>query len=356
MSGLASGRAHVNGRVRREDGRGHHLLSPVIGRAVIRWHMPGGMPIVLTSGASTAGLGAGPWRAVRFRILGPLEIEGWCGRVELRRQKQKALLIALLLRAGEVVSLDQLIEDLWGESSPRHALGSLQNLVSELRKGLGPGLLRTRAPGYLLEVDPHLVDAHRFVRLVDSARAAERAAERAEVLRAALSLWRGRALVDVAFEPFADGAAARLESARHDAWEELIDAELELGRHHAVVAEVESLVAEQPFRERPRRQLMLALYRAGRQADALAAFREARKLLREELGLEPSPTLRSLHKAILRQSPALDLPAPGGGALVASFERRVSGLDNGHMHNLDPSAHERAVTGQTEMIAIDAAP
>jgi DNA-binding SARP family transcriptional activator len=271
--------------------------------------------MVLTSGTST-GPGAGPWRAVRFRILGPLEIEGLCGRVELRRKKQKALLVALLLRGGEVVSSDQLIEDLWGESPPRHALASLQNLVSELRKRLGPALLRTRAPGYMLELDPHLVDAHRFVRLVDSARAAERAAERAEALRRALALWRGRALVDVAFEPFADQAAARLEATRQDAREELIDAELQLGRHHAVVAEIESLIAEQPFRERPRSQLMLALYRAGRQADALAAFREARRFLHEELGLEPSPTLRSLHQAILRQEPALDLLAMGGRALV----------------------------------------
>lgn len=273
--------------------------------------------MVLTSGTRTAGPGARRGRAVRFRILGPLEIESWRGRIEVRRPKQKALLVALLLRAGEVVSSDQLVEALWGESPPRHALASLQNLVSELRKRFGPGLLRTRAPGYLLELDPNLVDAHRFVRRVDSARAAESAAERAEVLRVALSLWRGRALVDVAFEPFADQAAARLEATRQDAREELIDAELQLGRHHAVVAEIESLVAEQPFRERPRKQLMLALYRAGRQADALEAFREARRFLRAELGLEPSPTLRSLHLAILRQEPALDLLATGGSALVA---------------------------------------
>jgi DNA-binding SARP family transcriptional activator len=307
MPALTSGRAHVDRRAPREVGRGHHVSSPIFDHHMIRWSIAGRLPTVLASATSAATTRAMRAQSVPFRILGSLEIDGFSGRIEVRRQKQKALLIALLLRAGDVVSSDQLVEDLWGDSPPRHAIGSLQNMISALRRTFGARLLTTKAPGYVLDLDPDLVDAHRFVRLIDNAREASPAAKPG-LLRAALSLWRGRALFDVAFEPFADLAASRLEATRQEAREELIDAELQIGRHLALVGEIEELVADQPFRERPRSQLMLALYRSGRQADALAAFRETRRFLREQLGVEPSPSLGALHRAILRQEPALDPP------------------------------------------------
>ena len=232
----------------------------------------------------------------------------------------------LLLHARQVVSSDRLVASLWGASPPRHALGSLHNTISRLRKTFGARFVTTTPPGYLLDLDPDLVDAHRFVRLVDDARGTPGAAERAALLRASLSLWRGEALIDVTLEPFADEAAFRLEATRQEAREELVDAELQLGRHLGLIAEIESLVAAQPFREGPRRQLMVALYRAGRQADALSAYHNARRVLRRELGLEPSPMLRGLHRAILRQEPALDPPAPGTSTARGPFATPVPAL------------------------------
>jgi DNA-binding SARP family transcriptional activator len=248
---------------------------------------------------------------VEIRLLGPLEVDVSGRRLELRRQKQRALLALLALRAGEVVSTDRLVEDLWGETPPKAAVGSLQNLVSELRKALGPDVLVTRAPGYVLEVDRVLVDAHRF----------ERLARDAATLRDALGLWRGPALADLAFEPFAQPEIARLEELRAAAKEDLFDAEIELGRHGAIVAELEAFVAEHPLRERPRAQLMLALYRSGRQADALEAYRSARETLVEELGIDPSPELQRLEQAILRHDPSLDFERPAAKA-ASKPERR----------------------------------
>src|SRR5919109_3100012 len=232
---------------------------------------------------------------VEVKVLGPLEV---CidGRpIELRRRKQRALLALLALRAGEVVSTDRLVDDLWGEAPPKAAVGSLQNLVSELRKSIGADVLVTRPPGYVLEVDRELVDAHRF----------ERAVRNGERLREALAVWRGPALADLAFERFAQAEIARLEELRTAAREELFASELEAGRHAQLVAELEAFVAEHPLRERPRGQLMLALYRAGRQAEALEAYQEGRRTLVDELGIEPSPALRQLEQAILRQDEAL---------------------------------------------------
>ena len=236
---------------------------------------------------------------VDVKLLGPLQVEIDGRRVELRRPKQRALLALLALRAGEVVSTDRLVDGLWGESPPKAAVGSLQNVVSELRKALGPDLLVTRSPGYVLEIDRELVDAHRFERLAHEGHA--------ETLRQALALWRGPALADLTFEPFAQGEIGRLEELRAFAREELFDTELELGQHAQLVAELEGFVAEHPLRERPRRQLMLALYRSGRQADALEAYRRARETLVEELGIEPSPELQRLEQAILRHDPSADL-------------------------------------------------
>ncbi|MBD0348469.1 MAG: AAA family ATPase [Thermoleophilia bacterium] len=231
--------------------------------------------------------------------------------------KQRALLAVLLLHAGEVVSTDRLIDALWGERPPNTAAKALQVYVSQLRKALGDEAsgqpaLATRAPGYSLEIPPDALDIMRFELLCEEGRGAG-AQGRPEVatarLREALALWRGPALADLAFEPFAQPHILRLEEQRLAALEDRIDADLALGRHGALIGELESLVAEHPVREGLRGRLMLALYRAGRQADALAAFQAARHALVENLGIEPGRELRELHQAILRQDSALDLSA-----------------------------------------------
>ena len=234
---------------------------------------------------------------VEVKLLGALEVSVDGVPVELRRKKQRALLALLALRAGEILSTDSLVDALWGEAAPKAAVGSLQNLVSELRKLLGPEVLATRPPGYVLQVERELVDAHRFERLVREGRE----------LREALAIWRGPALADLTFEPFADTEIARLEELRAMAQEALFEAELELGNGARLVAELESFVAANPLRERPRAQLMLALYRSGRQADALEAYRRARETLVEELGIEPSSELQALEQAILRHDPSVDV-------------------------------------------------
>ncbi len=241
-----------------------------------------------------------------FRLLGPLEVAEHDCLLALGGRKQRALLAVLLLQANDVVSTEQLIDELWGESPPSTAAKSIQVYVSRLRKQFGEGRLITRAPGYLLRVDPSELDVARFERLVAEARDVdpERAGER---LRAALGLWRGPPLADLSYEPFAQSPIARLGELRLAALELRIEAELASGRHAELVGELEALVAEHPLRERLRGQLMLALYRSGRQAEALDSFRHARESLVEELGIEPDPALRRLHASILRQDPALDL-------------------------------------------------
>jgi DNA-binding SARP family transcriptional activator/tetratricopeptide (TPR) repeat protein len=242
---------------------------------------------------------------MEFRILGPLEVRESGRIVPVRRRKQRALLASLLLHAGAAVSVDQLIDDLWGERPPPSAKHSLQNTVSALRKVLGEAVVRTRSPGYLLEVERESVDLFRFERLVEEARGADGAKERVECLRQALALWRGPPLADLAFEPFVLLEAPRLEELRMAAREELIETRLGIGEDGELVPELEALVADHPFNERLRGQLMTALYRSGRQADALELYREGRRLLVVELGLEPSTPLRELEQAILRQDAAL---------------------------------------------------
>src|SRR5215211_409426 len=248
----------------------------------------------------------------RFRVLGPLEVVGDQGPLALGGQKQRALLAVLLLNLGRVVSTDSLIDKLWGEDPPRTAGTSLQNLVSQLRKLLGAAAVETRAPGYALHADPDDLDLTKFERLVRSTRGAP-PAERAATLREALGLWRGPPLLDLAYEPFAQGEIRRLEELRLAALEERIEAELELGRHAELIGELEALVAEYPLRERVRGQFMLALYRSGRQAEALKAYHDVRRALVEELGIDPSPELQQLQGAILRQETALE-PTTGSGA------------------------------------------
>ena len=260
---------------------------------------------------------------MEIRLLGPLGVLREGEPVPLPRRQQRALLAALALHAGEVVSTDRLIEDLWGAGAPRSALGSLQNAVSALRKSVGPDVLLTQQPGYRLALEPDAVDALRFERLVEQARAAAPSA-RGRLLAEALALWRGPALADLAFEPFAGAAAARLEELRLGALEERIEADLEQGLHAALVPELESLVGQQPLRERLRGLLMLALYRCGRQAEALEVYRAARLALADELGLDPSPELQELERRVLRQDPALAAPAEvAAGAVAPAAERRL---------------------------------
>jgi len=248
-----------------------------------------------------------------FRILGPLEVDGPGGPMALGGQRQRALLAALLLEAGRVVPTERLVDQLWGEEPPRTATTSLQNAISRLRRALGEELIETRAPGYVLRADPEWIDATRFERLLRAARGAV-ARERRELLEQALALWRGPALADFAFEQFAQAEIRRLEELRLVAVEERIDADLELGRHGDVTGELEALAAAHPLRESLRRQLMLALYRSGRQAEALDAYQEARARFVEELGIEPGPELRQLQAEILRQGAGLAVP---GAAVVA---------------------------------------
>jgi DNA-binding SARP family transcriptional activator len=225
----------------------------------------------------------------------------------------RSLLAFLLLHANEFVSADRLIDEVWGPDPPKTAGASLQNYISRLRKAIGADAVVSQPPGYVLRVDPERFDLARFERLTAEARGAE-PRERAEKLRAALALWRGPALDDLAFEPFARDEAGRLEEARLAALEDCIEAELEVGRDGDLVGELEALVEEHPLRERFRAQLMRALYRAGRQADALAAYQAARDVLSEELGLDPGEELRALQHAILRQDPSL---GPVGEAAVS---------------------------------------
>jgi predicted ATPase/DNA-binding SARP family transcriptional activator len=250
----------------------------------------------------------------RFTLLGPLSMSRDGQPVALGGQKRRALLALLLLEANRVVSRDRLIDALWGDEPPETAPNTIQVYVSQLRKLLPDGALETAPPGYRLVVDPETVDLYEFVRLSEegrSALAAGDAAAAAESLRAALDLWRGAPLEDVAWEPFAHAEIVRLEELRIAALEDRIDAELALGRHGQLVAELERFVAEQPLRERPRAQLMLALYRSGRQADALAVYQRARAMFVEELGIEPGELLRNLERAILAHDPSLYVRQPG---------------------------------------------
>ena len=241
-----------------------------------------------------------------YRLLGPLEARAGDRAVPLGGPKQRAVLAVLLLRAGETVSVDTLIDEVWGERPPVNVTATLHNCVSRLRKAIGTETIETRAPGYVLHARDEEIDARRFERALVAARALE-PAERAAALREALSLWRGAALADLAFEPFAGAEAARLEELRLVALEERIDAELTLGRQEQLVAELEALVARHPLRERLRREQMLALYRARRKPEALQAFQDARLALIDELGLEPSEALRELERLMHRDDPSLEV-------------------------------------------------
>jgi predicted ATPase/DNA-binding SARP family transcriptional activator len=241
-----------------------------------------------------------------FRILGPLEANRDGVALATGGPKQRALLALLLLHANEPVSRDALVDGLWGEQPPETAAKALQVYVSQLRRTLGRELVLTSPSGYKLVVQPDALDLLRFEELVAEARTAAPSAA-APKLREALALWRGRALADVADAAFAQAETGRLEELRLAAAEELVDAELALGHASELVPELERVVAQNPLRERPRGQLMLALYRSGRQAEALECYQAGRRALVDELGVEPGGRLRALHQAILQQDPALDV-------------------------------------------------
>ncbi|MCF7548688.1 BTAD domain-containing putative transcriptional regulator [Pseudonocardia sp. WMMC193] len=263
--------------------------------------------------------------AIEFRVLG--RVEAWRGgtRLELGGPKQRAVLASLLLRAGRVVSQDQLVDDLWPDDPPARATATVQVFVSNLRRALEPDrprgtparVLVTEAPGYRLAVAADAVDAHVFTDLLRRARESDEPDEVARLLGAAAALWRGPALSGLPDAPFARTEAARLEELRLGAAEDHAEAELALGHHADQVAGLERRVRTHPLRERSRAQLMLALHRCGREAEALEVYRDGRRVLADELGLEPGARLRALEQAILRQDPALTwapprvvLPAP----------------------------------------------
>ena len=256
-----------------------------------------------------------------FCILGPLEALNEGRPVALGGSRQRALLALLLLHANEMLGTDRLIEGLWGERPPSRAAKTLQMHISRLRKVLAAGggngstqdgVVLTRDRGYELRLDPERVDARRFERLLGEGRRellAARPERAASALEEGLALWRGRALADLSYEPFAQAEVARLEDLLVMASEELVEAKLALGGHTDVVGQLEALIAHHPYRERLRAQLMVALYRCDRQADALQAYQDARRTLVEELGIEPGERLRELERAILAQDPALAAPA-----------------------------------------------
>ena len=273
-------------------------------------------------------------RTIEFKLLGPLEVVADGEPVSLGPPQQRALLALLLLNANEVVSRDWLIDELWGEQPPATAVKQVQVYVSRLRKALEPDrapgdpgrILVTRPPGYLIAVETEQLDLGRFERLrgeAGEALGAGNAGGAAQKLREALALWRGPPLADLAYESFAQTEIARLQALHLAALEDRFDADLALGGHADLVGELEALVAEHPLRERLRGQLMHALYRSGRQAEALEAYQGARGALTEELGIEPSRELQELQQAILRQDPALDhsvedeaAPEPSRGVFV----------------------------------------
>ncbi|MFE1902457.1 BTAD domain-containing putative transcriptional regulator [Streptomyces gardneri] len=288
---------------------------------------------------------------MRFAVLGETSVRTEDGQpVRVPELKVRALLAALLVDAGRPVAAYRLVDDLWGDEPPGSPLRALQAKVSQLRRALdeaepgGRELVVTRAPGYLLAVPEGALDAHRFAALTAQARDAAEPRARAELLGEALGLWRGPAFADFAAEPFARAAAGRLEEERLSVREALAETRLLLGEHDLLVGELAELVARHPLRERLRAVQLRALYRAGRQSEALAGYEELRALLADELGLDPSPELAALHTAMLRQDADLSVPvqasvaapvsvvvplpapSPGGGSARGNLPVPLSGI------------------------------
>ena len=248
---------------------------------------------------------------MEFRILGPFEVVQNGGSLTLGGAQQRALLAVLVVHRGELLSADRLIDELWGERAPATAAKALQGYVSHLRKALGDGVIVTQGRGYVLAVEAEQVDAGQFEALAGEGRRAFSRSDPArarERLGAALQLWRGEPLAEFTYEPFAQNEIARLHEAHEAVLEDRIDADLALGRDAELIGEIDTLVAANPLRERLRGQLMTALYRSGRQADALAVYRQTSELLRDELGLEPGRALKELERMVLEQDAALEAP------------------------------------------------
>ncbi|MDB5063935.1 MAG: hypothetical protein JWM18_369, partial [Chloroflexi bacterium] len=252
---------------------------------------------------------------MEYRILGPVEVVTVEGPLALGGPKQRALLGVLLLNRGRAVSTDRLTAALWGDEPPGTAVNILQGHVGDLRRLLDREALLTRPPGYLLQAEDGRIDAGRFERLACEGRRllASEPATAALRLREALALWRGPVLSDIAY-PRVPAEITRLEELRLATLEDRVDADLALGAHAELAAELAALRLVHPGRERLCGQLMLALYRSGRQEEALAAYQELRHRLREDLGIDPSPQLQRLERAILRQEPPLLLPSPAVAA------------------------------------------
>ena len=253
-----------------------------------------------------------------FRILGPLEASGDDGPIALGGPRPRALLAALVVRAGRVVPTEQLVDELYGAEPPKTATASLHNSVVALRKALGPDVLVTRPPGYVLAVSADQIDARRFEQLLADARSASPDERRSLLLRA-LALWRGPPLAEFAFDDWAQAEIRRLDELRLVVNEERIAADVELGRHADVVPELEALVGEDPLRERRCELLMLALYRAGRQADALRTY-DAHRAALDAIGLEPGDKVRHLQAAILRHEAGL---VPGRNGVERDAEAEI---------------------------------
>jgi ABC-type branched-subunit amino acid transport system substrate-binding protein/DNA-binding SARP family transcriptional activator len=258
---------------------------------------------------------------MEFRVLGPLEVIDGGSTLPLGGRRQRVVLAYLILDANRVVSTDQLIDGIWGDEPPDAARETLSAYVSRLRKLLGTGRIEARPPGYVLVAERSEVDVFRFTDLVDAARRETDGAKAVRLLTQALDLWRGRALADLTDNDALRPAVTRLEELRLGALEDRVAADLDLGRHREVVSVLEGLTREHPLRERLWSQLMLALYRSGRQGDALGAFHRARKILVGELGIDPSPELRRLHDQVLQQDSALDL------AVARERPTEVSGVN-----------------------------
>jgi DNA-binding SARP family transcriptional activator len=286
-----------------------------------------------------------------FGILGPLEVSEEGRVLPLGGTKQRALLALLLLNANQVVSSDRLIDELWGDEPPESGTAALQVRISKLRRALGAGreAIVTRAPGYVIHVGSDQLDLQRFERLVSEADRDLQGGDPAQAsskLGEALSLWRGAPLADLAYESFVQVAIARLEELRLVAHELRIEADLALGHHHELGGELEALVAGHPLREGLCRQLMLALYRSGRQAEALKAYQEMRRTLVGQLGIEPGPRLQDLERSILRQDRSLDLVA----APVLSRAILVAGIGDHPLEPLLAVAESLARQPQRELI------
>jgi ABC-type transport system substrate-binding protein/DNA-binding SARP family transcriptional activator len=288
-----------------------------------------------------------PTDDLEFRVLGPVEVRSGSRTLALGGPKQRALLAILILNAGRAVSTAQLIDDLWGAQPPATADHTVEAYISRIRRLLraeaSGDLLLTQPPGYLLRIDPDRVDAVWFQRRVAKGEAAlDRgdAEAAAQLLGSALALWRGAPLADVGEPPFAAAAAQRLEDLRLAALEKRIEAELQTGRHRELVPELEALTGAHPFRETFHGQLMLALYRSGRQADALAAYRRTRTQLMEELGIEPGQHLQRLEQAILRQDSMLDHWVVSGTHVIAAADRSQADVSEA----VDPPAPLSSLT------------